>query len=325
MLIINAEDTRRLLPMAQCIEVMDQAMRAASAGSVNAPERIIAPLADGASYFILMPGFSLDSEVYGAKVVSLHPANPASGRPAVQGFVTLFDAQTGTPAALIDGAEITRIRTAAASALAARALARPDARSHGILGAGVQAASHLEAMACVRSIDRVVVWARNREKARQFATEQSERHGIEVCALESAEKAAACDIVSVVTNSPEPVLQGAWLKPGAHVSLVGSHEAEHREADSEAVARAAVYVDSRRGALSEAGDLLIPMAEGRIAAGHIVGEIGEVLLGAAPGRRDRTQVTLYKSLGIVAQDLFAAEHLLVQARLRGAGHRIAFP
>jgi ornithine cyclodeaminase/alanine dehydrogenase-like protein (mu-crystallin family) len=325
MLIINAEDTRRLMPMGDCIEVMDRAMRAASAGEVEAPERVIAPLADGISYFILMPGFFPDSEVYGAKVVSLHPANPASGRPAVQGFVTLFDAQTGTPAALIDGAEITRIRTAAASALAARTLARPDAHSHGILGAGVQAASHLEAMACVRGIDRVVVWARNPEKARQFATEQSVRHGIEVTAQERPDRAAACDIVSVVTHSPVPVLQGAWLKPGAHISLVGSHEAEHREADTEAVTRAAVYVDSRRGALSEAGDLLIPISEGRFTAGDIVGEIGEVLLGTSPGRRDGTQVTLYKSLGIVAQDLFAAEHLLKQARLHGAGHRIAFP
>jgi ornithine cyclodeaminase len=325
MLIINAEEIRRLLPMADCVEVMDRAMRSASAGTVTAPERIIAPLADGISYFILMPGSSASSQVYGAKLVSLHPANPAAGRPAVQGFVTLFDAQTGTPAALIDGAEITRLRTAAASALAARTLARPDARSHGILGAGVQAASHLEAMACVRSIERVVVWARDYDKARHFAAEQSQRHGTEVTAEERAAQAAACDIVSVVTNSPKPVLKGAWLKPGAHVSLVGSHEAEHREADTEALTRALVYVDSRRGALSEAGDLLIPISEGRFTASDIVGEIGEVLLGTAPGRRDGSQVTLYKSLGIVAQDLFAAEHLLVQARLHGAGHRIALP
>jgi len=325
MLIVNAEETRRLLPMAQCVEVMDRAMRAASAGRVAAPERMIAPLADGSSYFILMPGSTAGSEVYGAKIVSLHPANPASGLPAVQGFVALFGADTGTPLALIDGAGITRIRTAAASALAARTLARPDARSHGILGAGVQAASHLEAMACVRPIERVLVWARDHDKARRFASEQSKRHAMEVTALEKAAEAAACDLVSVVTNSPEPVLKGAWLQPGAHVSLVGSHEAEHREADSEAVALAAVYVDSRRGALSEAGDLLIPMAEGRITADHIAGEIGEVLEGSAPGRRDAGQVTLYKSLGIVAQDLFAAEYVLRQARLQGAGSQLEFP
>jgi len=322
MLIVNAEETRRLLPMAQCIEVMDRAMRAASTGSVAAPERIIAPLADGVSYFILMPGSTTGSAVYGAKIVSLHPANPSSGRPAVQGFVTLFDAQTGEPAALIDGAEITRIRTAAASALATRTLSRSEARSHGILGAGVQAASHFEAMACVRSIDRVVVWARDHDKARRFAVEQAERYGIGVTATESAEAAAACDIVSVVTNAPEPVLRGSWLRPGAHLNLVGSHEAEHREADTHAVTRAAVYVDSRQGALREAGDLLIPIAEGHFSSDRILGEIGEVLAGTAPGRRDEQQITLYKSLGIIAQDLFAAEHVLRQAQAAGAGTRI---
>jgi len=325
MLIINAEETRRLLPMGDCIEVMDRAMRAASAGEVNVPDRVIAPLADGTSYFILMPGSAAGSAVYGAKVVSLHPGNPNIGRPAVQGFVTLFDAQTGTPAALVDGAEITRIRTAAASALASRTLARPDARSHGILGAGVQAAGHIEAIACVRSIERVVVWARDSSKAQRFADEQSQRHGAEITAVKNAEAAAACDVVSAVTNSPQPVLRGSWLRPGAHLNLVGSHEAEHREADSEAVIRAAVYVDSRRGALREAGDLLIPMAEGRFSPSDIVGEIGEVLAGAAPGRQSEQQITLYKSLGVIAQDLFAAEHVLRRAQAAGAGTRIDLP
>jgi ornithine cyclodeaminase len=318
MLIVNAEQTRRLLPMAECIEVMDRAMRAASAGKVDAPERIIAPLADGISYFIVMPGSTTESNVYGAKLVSLHPGNPSRGRPAVQGFVTLFDGITGSPSALIDGAEITRIRTAAASALATRELARADASTHGILGAGVQAAGHLEAIACVRGIERVLVWARDYGKAQQFAAGQSGHLGFRVTAVENAEEAAACDIVSVVTNSPEPVLRGAWLRPGTHLNLVGSHEPQHREADSDAVTRAAVYVDSRRGALREAGDLLIPMAEGHFSAPDIVGELGEVLDGTAPGRQDDQQITLYKSLGMVAQDLFAAEYVLRQARARGA-------
>lgn len=325
MLIVNAEDIRRLLPMAACVDVMDRAMRAASAGAVAAPERIIAPLADGISYFILMPGALPDPLLYGAKIVSLHPGNPGQGRPAVQGFVTLFDGGTGRPAALIDGAEITRIRTAAASALATRTLSRPDARSHGILGAGVQAASHLEAIACVRGIERTLVWARDFRKAQQFAAEQSRRVGFEVTAVEYPEQVAACDIVSAVTNAAEPVLQGAWLQPGAHLNLVGSHEANHREADTEAVTRSAIFVDSRRGALSEAGDLLIPMDEGRLSPGDLVGEIGEVLAGAAPGRRNPRQITLYKSLGIVAQDLFAAAHVLQAAQQAGAGLTIDFP
>ena len=318
MLIVNAEQTRRLLPMAECIDVMDRAMRAASAGKVDAPERIIAPLADGISYFIVMPGSTTESTVYGAKLVSLHPGNPSRGRPAVQGFVTLFDGITGSPSALIDGAEITRIRTAAASALATRELAREDATTHGILGAGVQAASHMQAIACVRGIDHVLVWARDYGKAERFAAGQSGRHVFRVTAVENAEEAAACNIVSVVTNSPQPVLRGAWLQPGTHLNLVGSHEPQHREADTDAVTRAAIYVDSLSGALSEAGDLLIPIAENRLSPEDIIGEIGEVLAGTAPGRQDDRQITLYKSLGMVAQDLFAAEYVLRQARARGA-------
>jgi ornithine cyclodeaminase/alanine dehydrogenase-like protein (mu-crystallin family) len=324
-LIIGADTVRRLLPMPECIEAMDRAMRAASNGAVHAPARIIAPLTDGLSYFIVMPGCLESPPLYGAKLVSLHPSNPGRELPAVQGFVALFDGASGSPVALIDGAEITRLRTAAASALATRALARTDAVTHGIFGAGVQAASHLEAIACVRPIERVRVWARDPARARAFAQGQPAVSGAAVEAVEDPAEAAACAIVSVVTNAGEPVLQGAWLQPGAHVNLVGAHEPQHREADSEAIARAAVYVDSRAGALREAGDLLIPIGEGRIDAAHILGEIGEVLEGRAPGRRDAGQVTLYKSLGMIAQDLFAAARVFAAAQSHGAGASVDFP
>jgi ornithine cyclodeaminase len=322
-LIIGPETVRRLLSMRECIAVMDRAMRAASNGAVQTPDRIIAPLGDGLSYFIVMPGCLESPPLYGAKLVSLHPLNPAAGRPAVQGFVALFDGGSGTPLALIDGAEITRLRTAATSAVATRELARPDATTHGIFGAGVQAASHLEAIACVRAVTAVRIWARDPAKAQAFV----ERHsaaGLSVEAVEDPAAAAACDIVSVATNASEPVLRGAWLRSGAHVNLVGAHEPGHREADSEAVARAAVYVDSRAGALREAGDLLIPVGEGRIGATHILGEIGDVLEGRAPGRRDAAQVTLYKSLGLVAQDLYAAAQVLDAAGTTGAGTDVEF-
>jgi ornithine cyclodeaminase len=324
-LIIGADTVRRLLPMPVCIAAMDRAMRAASNGAVQAPDRIIAPLGDGLSYFIAMPGCLESPPIYGAKLVSLHPLNPAAGRPAVQGFVALFDGGSGSPVALIDGAEITRLRTAAASALATRELARADAETHGIFGAGVQAASHLEAIACVRLIERVRVWARDPARALDFAARQTATTGLAIEAVEDPAAAAACDIVSVATNASEPVLRGAWLQPGAHVNLVGAHEPGHREADSETVGRAAVYVDSRTSALREAGDLLIPIGEGRIEATHILGEIGEVLEGRAPGRRHAAQVTLYKSLGMVAQDLFAAAQVLDAARATGAGTAVDFP
>lgn len=324
-LILGAEDVRRLLSMGDCIDVMDHAMRAAADGQAQVPTRTVVPLADGHSYFFAMPGCASRPDVYGAKLVSLLPGNPARGLPAVQGFVALFDADSGAPAALLDGAEITRIRTAAASALAARALARPDARSHGIFGAGVQAAAHLEAMACVRPVQQVLVWARDPVKARAFAARHAGLRGVRIEAVSDPADAAACDLVSVVTNASAPVLHGAWLQSGAHLTLVGAHEPEHREADGEAVARARVYVDSLAGALREAGDLLIPLAEGRIKRRHILGEIGRVLSGQIPGRRAATDITLYKSLGLFAQDLFAAAAVLAAARDRGVGQAMAFP
>jgi len=325
LLIIRAAEIRELLSMAACVEVMDRAMKAFSAGEVIIPPRTIAPLSDDHSFLILMPGEMQSPARYGAKIVGLHPQNPDEGRPAVQGFVVLFDSRTGNPVALADGAEITTIRTAAASALATRVLARPDAISHGILGTGVQAASHLDAINCVRTIRSVRVWGRDPDKARCFAEQHATRLGMDLSAVTDPAEAGACDIVSVVTNSPAPVLAGSWLQPGVHVNLVGAHEPRDREADTEAVARSAVYVDSREGALAEAGDILIPITEGVINRDHIVAEIGEVLLGHAPGRRDPSQITLYKSLGLFAQDLFTSEFLLEKALKTGKGQSVAFP
>lgn len=324
MLIIGADTVHELLPMVDCIEAMEQAMRAVSSGAAAMPDRLAAALPDGESHFFVMPGAIAEPDVYGAKVIGLHPSNPPAGRPAVQGFVALFDGTTGKPLALVHGGEITRLRTAAASALATRLLSRPDARSHGIFGAGVLAAGHLESIACVRDIDRVRVWARDPDKARAFAARWAGAFDAAIEAVADPAEAAACDIVSTVTNAHDPVLRGDWLRPGAHVNLVGAHEAQHREADSEAVAVAAVFVDTRRGALREAGDLLIPLSEGRFTERHIRGEIGEVLSGGAPGRSDRRQVTIYKSLGTVAQDLYAAARVLTAARARGRGRPIDF-
>jgi ornithine cyclodeaminase len=298
---------------------MERAMRAASAGTVDTPPRIIEPLAPDSGFFILMPGAMQDPAVYGAKIVGLHPGNPAQGLSAVQGFVSLFDYHSGIPLALMDGAVITAIRTAAASALATRELSRPDSSSHGIFGTGVQAGTHLRAIACVRGIREVRVWGRNPATAQQFARDHSESNGPNVIVVRDPADAAACDIVSLVTNAPEPVLKGAWLKPGAHLNLVGAHEPHDREADSDAVTQSAVSVDSRQGALSESGDILIPVSEGRMSENDIIGEIGEVLNGTAPGRLDGQQITLYKSLGIVAQDLFAAEHVYRNAQAQGLG------
>lgn len=300
---IGAAEVQKTLSMADCIEVMAEAMRALSEGQFDAPPRRVSRLPGG--HFFLMPGAMARGPVFGAKLVTLLPGNPARNLPAVQGFVALFDNDSGAPLALVDGAAITRLRTAAASALATRELARPDAGSHGLFGAGALAAEHLSAIALVRPGIETRVWARDPAKARAFAEQQGAATGLAVVAA-SREEAAACDIVTTVTNATEPVLRGCWLAPGCHVNLVGAHRPAHREADSDAVAAATIYVDSLAAAMQEAGDLLVPLNQGRLDRTQIRGEIGQLLGGVIEGRVDTEERTLYKSLGHVAQDLHAA-------------------
>ena len=283
------------------------------------PLRMFTPLADGNGSFGLMPGSTLDPPYFGAKVISLLPGNPAKGLPMVQGFVSLFDHETGKPIALIEGASVTAIRTAAASGLATRVLARKDARTHGIFGTGVQAVTHIDAVNCVRDIDEILVWGRDLDKTRQFARQQSERIKAEVRATDDPAEVAGCDIVSTVTAATRPILEGDWLRPGCHLNLVGVHTPEAREADTRAIERSRVYVDLMESAMSEAGDLLIPIGEGAIDRSHILGEIGQVLAGDVPGRAGDSEITLYKSLGIVAQDLFAAACIYARALEGEAG------
>ncbi len=319
MRIISRKEVEQLLPMADCIEVMAEAMQAVSGGAVSMPPRLFAPLIDGSGSLGLMPASALDPPFYGAKVIGLQPGNPPKGLPFVQGYVSLFDHDTGKPVAIIEGASITAIRTAASSGLATRELARKDASSHGIFGTGVQAVTHLDAIACVRDIDKVVVWGRDPAKARRFAEQQSQRAGLDVVATDDPAAAARCDVVSTVTAATEPVLEGEWLQPGCHVNLVGVHTPEAREADTRAIQRARVYVDLMESALNEAGDLLVPIGEGAFDESHLLGEIGEVLSGVAAGRTGDSDITLYKSLGIAAQDLFAAARIYARALDSGAG------
>jgi ornithine cyclodeaminase/alanine dehydrogenase-like protein (mu-crystallin family) len=300
---IGASEVREALPMADCIDLMAEAMRAVSSGDFDAPPRQVEPLEGG--HFFLMPGSMRRGPCFGAKLMSLIPTNPGRGLPVMQGFVVLFDHDSGAPLALVDGAAITYLRTAAVSALATRTLARPEALSHGIFGAGRLAEEHLRAIAAVRPVTETRVWTRKPQRARDFAERMRNETGMAVVASDPRD-AAACDIVSTVTNAAEPVLQGRWLSAGCHVNLVGAHRPDRREADSDTAAGAAIYVDTRAGALREAGDLLIPMTEGRLGEPDLRGELGAVLAGAAEGRRDARERTLFKSLGHVAQDLSAA-------------------
>lgn len=308
----DADQVRELLTPIRCIDAMDRAMRATSAGRVDRPLRSFWPVSGQDTIFGLMPGASSDCGLVGVKVITSVPSNAERGLPFIQGVVLVFDVEDGRPLAAMDGAEITAIRTAAASGLATRELARTEARTLGIFGTGVQAASHLDAMCAVRNLAEVLVWSRRAEAAERFCEEQAARHPDLTLRAAPPEQAAACDVVCTVTSATEPVLHGEWLQPGAHLNLVGTHTPDAREVDGHAVARSRVYVDALASAEREAGDLLLAQTEGAVQE-LALGEIGQVLLGEVPGRGSAEEITLYKSVGLVPQDLFAAAAILEAA------------
>ena len=312
--IINSELVHQFLPMPVCIDALMSAMKAVSQNKVTNPPRVFTSVNDGGGKLGLMPGAAEDIPVYGTKILSLQPGNEKRELPSIQGAILLFDQDSGTPVAMLDGISITAIRTAAASGLATKLLARQNAGSHGIIGTGVQAKYHAEAILCARpSISRTVIWGRDKNKAKGLAKELSARFADQFLAAETLEDAARCDVVSTVTASATPLLEGRWLQAGAHINLVGSHEPDKREADTKAITGSAVYVDHFQGAMSEAGDLLIPISEGQFSESDIVGEIGALALGQIAGRSDENANTLYKSLGLFAQDLYAAWAVLKAA------------
>jgi ornithine cyclodeaminase len=272
----------------------------------------------------MMPA-ALDSPgIIGLKVISVYPGNRGSGYESHQGFVLLFESEHGAPVALVDAGEITAIRTAAVSGLATRLLAREDADELAILGSGTQARTHLEAMLVARpGIRRVRAWGPNSERLQAFAAGASRAHDRPVEAVASARDAVdGAAIVCTVTASPTPVLEGDWLAPGVHVNAVGASQPNARELDEEAVLRSRLFVDRRESALNECGDLLAAMEAGIVGEEHIVGELGDLLTGAAVGRRDATDITLFESLGLAVEDLAAAHEVWRLATERGVGTSI---
>lgn len=322
--VVSGELVHQLLSMEAAISVVHDAMIAISAGRVVNPPRSFPPMNENGDQLGLMPGAASDLPVYGSKIINIHRDNKARDLPTIQGMIVLFDKLDGQPRALVDAASITAIRTAAASGLASRLLARKDANSHGIVGTGVQARFHAEAVArAVPSISQIAIWGRDNSSAAVLADELSAALNMPVEIVSKVEEAAGCDIVSTVTGAKSPILKGEWLQPGAHVNLVGSHEADKREADTFAIQKAAVYVDQLEAAMREAGDLLIPIGEGKLSKSDIVGEIGELANGDIQGRTSNEDITLYKSLGLFAQDLFSAWEVYRLARKAGLGQQVA--
>jgi ornithine cyclodeaminase/alanine dehydrogenase-like protein (mu-crystallin family) len=323
--ILRARDVRRFLPMSECISLMERTMMDVSAGRSRVPLRSIMVMPGDRGMLGNMPGYLAEPECFGVKLVSLLPGNHPPLHSSHLGLVLLFESEHGCPVALLDGAEITAIRTAAASGLATRWLARSGAGDLALLGVGEQAQSHLEAMLCVRSLRRVRVWARDRLKACAFAEAEGARHRLEIDVSESVEAAVhGADIVCTLTKALDPILEGAWLAPGAHVNVVGSSVATAAEIDTPAVVRSRFFVDCRNSTVHEGGEYLRALREGAISPEHILGEIGEVAAGTVPGRLTQDELTMYKSLGIAAQDLAAAYHVFRQAAAAGVGQVIDF-
>ena len=311
--------------MSECVELMHRTMIAVSEGRALLPLRSVLVMPDGRGMMGNMPGFLAEPECFGVKLVSLMPHNKPPQYSSHLGLVILFESEHGCPVALLDAAEITAIRTAAASGMATRLLARPDAGDLALLGAGEQAQSHLAAMLAVRALRRVRVWARDSGKAAAFAAAEASRHGIAIETSASVQEAVAgADIICTLTKAREPILLGDWLSPGVHLNVVGSSVATTAEIDIPAVVKARFFVDYRDSTIHEGGEYLRALRVQAITPEHILAEIGEVANGSKVGRRSASDVTLYKSLGIAPQDLASAHFLLEKARASGVGQIIEF-
>jgi ornithine cyclodeaminase len=320
-LIASTADVAALLSMRECIDVISDALKLLAGGDALLPLRQMMLLPGNSGNLMgLMSSYLGGIQSVGVKVIAAFPANQDTEHDTHQGVVILFDTEYGLLRAIVDGTAVTAIRTAAVSGVATRLLARPDAGDLAIIGAGTQARTHLEAMLVVRPIRRVRVFSLPMEGAHAFAEREMRRHGIAVEVMDSARDAVeGADIICTVTSAREPVVRGEWLAPGAHINAVGAFTPATRELDTAAVAKARLYVDRRQSTLNEAGEFLIPKSEGAIGDDHIVGEIGELLLGKVPGRGSAAEITLFKSLGIAIEDLAAAHHIWRKAEAAGAG------
>jgi ornithine cyclodeaminase/alanine dehydrogenase-like protein (mu-crystallin family) len=319
-LIADQKLVTRLLPMDEAIEVMRRALTMLAEGDVVMPLRQMLAVPGGDRVMGLMPSYLGGLDAVGVKVIAVFPANFGSEYDTHQGVVLYFDTERGLLRAIVDATSITAIRTAAVSGLATDLLARPDAGDLAIIGAGTQAHTHLQAMMAVRPVRRVRVYSLPAESAARFAERESRLTGLRVEVADTAEQAVAgADLICTTTTAAEPVVLGAWVSPGAHVNAVGAYTPATRELDSALVAKSRLYPDRRESLLSESGEFLIPKGEGLIGDDHIVGEIGEVLLGTAPGRTSPREITLFKSLGIAIEDLAAAHHVYTKAKERELG------
>lgn len=321
MLILNGHEVEQLLDMPGCMAAMEDALIGLARGDFHLPLRpVVKP--PGQGHFLgLMPTFrGGDRPLYALKTVAIFPGNPALGLDPHQGTVTLYSGETGEVLAVMNASPITAIRTAAASGIATRALARRDARVLAVIGAGHQADPHIAAMLEARQFEDIRIAARSLESAERLAADWPLARAVDT----NEEAVRGADVICTVTQSAEPVLEADWLEPGAHINAVGACLPNTRELDSATVARAAFFTDSRESCENEAGDYILALKDGAIAEGHIKGELGEVLADLTPGRSSDDEITVFESLGLAVEDLAAAEYLVRRAAETGAGTTLEF-
>jgi len=324
--VLNHQEVAELLPMVDCMTVMAEALTALARGQVHQPLRMVVRPPDATGLMALMPAhMSGERAAYGLKAVCVFPQNAAMGKDAHQGSVMLFSAETGELLALMNASAITAIRTAAVSGVATQLLAREEAGDLAIIGSGVQARSHLAAMAEVRPIKRVRVASRTFKNAQRFAAEMSANYPFPIQAVESVESAVRdADLIVTATTAPQPILQRDWIPLGAHLNVVGSSIPTTREIDTATMAASSLFVDRRESTLNEAGDYLFAAKEGAIGPEQIKAEIGELLIGQAQGRTADDEITLFKSLGLAVEDLASAEYVYRHAKERQVGTWVEF-
>jgi alanine dehydrogenase len=326
MLILNRQEVESLLDLDRLVDALADAMAELSAGRVSMPARVAAKVAKAEGLLGVMPAYLASSDTLAVKLVSVFPKNQRHSLPSHQAVILVFDAQTGAPLAMMDGACITAVRTAAGSALATRLLARPESSVLAIIGTGVQARAHARAIPRVRTIREIRIVGRTLQKAEALSEEIASAGGIRPRAfVSSVEAAQGADIICATTHAAEPVVLGRWLAPGMHVNSVGFNTAG-KEVDGAAIAKSLLVVESRAVALAPppvgANEISWAIRDGLITADSIHAEIGELVSGTRPGRTSPDQITLYKSVGVAVQDAAAAHLVLQAAREQRRGREI---
>jgi alanine dehydrogenase len=315
-------DVRTVLTMDDLIDAMEKALVQFSTGAARQPLRTILD-SGGRGFLGVMPARLDAPAALGTKLVAYFPGNTRANLPTHLATILLHDPDTGELLAIMDGRFITEARTAAVSAVSARLLARDDAARVGIIGSGVQARSHLEALDRVRRLTEIRAWSPNEDRRSAFVREMRHRTSAHLLpALSAREAVEGADIVVLATGSHRPVVESEWIAEGTHICAVGACRPDQREMDTALMCRARLFVDSRAGALAEAGDIVIPIAEGAFDESHIAAELGDVAAGAAPGRTSPGEVTIFKSLGMAVEDVAAAHLAYERATGRGLGRGI---